>query len=174
MEFKAEVNLEFDDFLAWNKLYAKTNGRKRKTVIRILWIVLAAVMLSCVMFLIMIDGMDATTIACTVLFVFASLVMLFKNRINAKMTQKTYLKGAGTNYVCFDDEAMNTKNNKGEAKYFYSGFTAFYTDGKRYYLLVDDRHAHVIPVRCFVEGNPAMFPVHFCEKTGLEMKEIKC
>ena len=174
MEFKAEVNLEYDDFLAWNKVYAKTSGRKRKTVRGIMWLVLAAAMLSCIVFLIMVGGVDATVIACIVLFVFASLVMLFKNRINARTMQKMYLKGGGTDYLCFDDEAIFIKNSKGEAKYFYSGFTAFYTDGMRYYLLVDDRHAHIVPVKSFVEGNPAMFPVHFCEKTGLEMKEIKC
>ena len=174
MEFKAEVNLEYKDFLAWNKVYAKTSAKKKNTVVNILLVVLTLIMLVSVLLLIAVDGLDSTVITCLVVFTIALVIKLFGNRINAKMAQKSYLKNAGTQYLSFGDEALFINNRKGEAKYYYSGIIAFYTDGERYFLLIDDRHANVIPKKCFVDGEPHMFPAFICEKTGLEMKEIKC
>ena len=108
------------------------------------------------------------------LVVVADGMMLFRNRLNAKISQKNFLKGVGTEYLIFNDEALFARNNKGEGKYFYEAFTELYTDGERYYLLADKKHAIILPKRSFTEGDPETFAAFFAEKTGLAIQTIKC
>lgn len=174
MGFKAEIAYEFEDFLRWNKVYGKTENRKRSIAMKVFFAVMLLIFAGCMVFLIIIDELNSTMIVGGVFVALAVIVMLFKDRLNAKVSQKQFVNGLGTEYICFDEEAISVKNNKAEGKNYYSGIYAVYADNERFYLLLDKRHALILPKKCITEGDPESFAGFISEKTGLEVKFVKC
>ena len=174
MEFKAETKLEYRDFLSWIKVHAKTSKRKLNTVLNVLITVALVLVVTGAAILIALDALETDVIIMLVGAGICFAVILMRNRINAKSSQKMYIKSIGTVYITANDEAIFAKNLKSEEKYFYSGLTAIYTNGDTYYLLLDKNHAIILPKRSFTSGDPEGFAAFLTEKTGLAVEYIKC
>lgn len=172
--YRAEITYEYADFLGWNKVYAKTANRKLRIALKVLFAVILLIFAGCMVFLIIIDEIDPTVIVGSAFVALAVIVMLFKNRINAKISQSLFIKDIGTEIISFDEDAISVKNNKAEGKNYYSGIYAVYADNERFYLLLDKRHALILPKKCMTGGDPEAFAGFISEKTGLEVKYIKC
>ena len=174
MEFKAETNLVYRDFLNWIRVHAKTSKKKANAVLNILIAVALALIIAGAAILICLDALETDIIIMLVGAGVCFAVVLMRNRINAKSSQKLYIKSIGTVYITANDEAIFAKNLKSEEKYFYSGLTAIYTNGDTYYLLLDKNHAIILPKRSFTSGDPESFAAFLTEKTGLAVEYIKC
>ena len=174
MEFKAETKLEYRDFLSWIKVHAKTSRRKLNTVLNVLTAVALALIIAGAAILICLDAMDTDVVIMLVGAGVCFGVILMRDRINARSSQKLYVRSIGTVYITANDEAIFAKNLKSEEKYFYSGLTAIYTNGDTYYLLLDKNHAIILPKRSFTSGDPEGFAAFLTEKTGLAVEYIKC
>ena len=174
MEYKAEIKYEYEDFLAWNKVYAKTSNRKQSRIVGIVFIVLILITLGCTVYMAVIDALDATSILPIALVAIGSAVMLFRYRISARVSQKHYIKDMGTEYVSFCEDAIYVKNSKADSKNFYSGITDIYVDDDRFYFLLDKRHALILPKKQLSCGDFNEFAAFISEKTGLEIKYVKC
>lgn len=173
MEFKAETNLEYRDFLNWIKVHAKTSKKKINTFLNVFTAVGMLLVVAGAIILISLDAVDTTEIFLLIAAAVCFSVIMFKNRINARSSQKMYLKNIGTVYITANDEALFAKTLKTEEKYFYSGLTALYSNGDTYYLLLDKNHALILPKRSFTEGDPEAFAGFLGEKTGLNFEFIK-
>jgi len=167
--FKAEVTYEYEDFLSWSRLYARTGGRKKRLIFFVVYGLILAAVLAFLLLGTHDDGFDSLYLA-VILILAASLVtVLLKPRIKAAMNNKVFSKSIGTQYLTFNDDAVYVLNDKSEGRHFYSGFQTIYEDSERFYLLLDERQALLLPKRCFTEGAPDEFSGFISEKTGHEV-----
>lgn len=172
MEFKAEIDLVYRDFLNWIRVHAKTSKKKANGVINILVVLAFALVIAGCAIIVSADGFDGVTALLMAGAVICFSVVLFRNRINARASQKSFTKNLGTIHLAVNDEAIFAKTLKADEKYYYSGLTAFYSNGDTYYLLLDKNHALILPMRCFTEGDPESFADFLSEKTGLNVETV--
>ena len=174
MEFKAELNYEYQDFLLWNKVYARTSKRILNLITKILLIIVIVLLVTSTVLLIIGGGMDFSMALCEIVLAAGVIILLFRHRMSARISQKMYLKDVGTEYVSFGEEDIAYRNAKQEGRYFYSGITAVYYGQERFFILLDKRHAIILPKASILEGDPEAFGAFISGKTGHEVKNIKC
>ena len=82
----------------------------------------------------------------------------------------------------FEEQRILLSGAKENRSYFYGSIVNILCSVKdeAYYLLLEakvngkteEKVSYILPVRCFIEGDPAAFGAFIFEKTGLECKEI--
>lgn len=174
MEYTANVELTYDDFLRWIKVHSKTSRRKLNIISRVFSIIATVVMTAGVVILAWLDAIDTQMIIMIAIFIICFVFLMFRDRFTAKISQKSFTKNLGTLFYTINDEGIFVKTLKTEEKYYYSGVTSVFTDGEIYYILLDKDHAMLLPKRSFTAGDPDCFALYLAERTGLEITNIKC
>lgn len=166
MEYRAEVDLEYEDFVNFNKAYRKkVAGKATKIVAVILYVVLAFGVLEIVAAAVM-GFFDEYMIFFGALLFAVLVVTLLRNRISGKMSQKLHTKNAGTTHVLLGEEHAYFADKQKTVSYNYSAFKKIIRDSTAIYLFVDDRRAEIIPVRCIVDASAEDVCAFLFKKTG--------
>ena len=174
MEYRANVDLTYDDFLRWIKVNAKTS-RKTMTIISNVFIIIATIAMAAgLIILAAFDAIDTDMIIMLLIFLLCFTYLLFRNRLNARISQKSFMKNIGTLFYTMNDDGIFVKTLKSEERYYYSGITAIYTAGDTYFILLDKNHALILPKRGFVSGAPESFEDYITSQTGLTIETVKC
>ena len=174
MEYRANVDLSYDDFFRWIKVHSKTSCSTLTIVSRVFTIIATVAMTAGVVILAWFDAIDTQMIIMVAIFICCFVFLMFRDRLNAKISQKSFMKNIGTMFFTMNDDGIFVKTTKSEERYYYSGITAIYTDGETYFILLDKNHAIILPKRGFVSGAPESFEDYITSQTGLTIETVKC
>lgn len=172
MEFKAEVDLEYMDFVRFNKVYRKNSGKKAIKIINIILYAAASLLALEIIVVAAMGLFDRTMIIAAAFVLVAILSIIFRDRINGKVSQKLFLKDIGTVHVALGEEYAEFSNKKEAVIRYYSSFQKILKDSTALYLFVDDRHAEIIPFRCIVDASVEDVCAFLFKKTGMYVTNV--
>ena len=171
MPFRAELAYTLRDLRQFDKVYQKL---RHKAVYTVTWAVL-------IIGIVMVLGAGAALLALRafdrgtgllylVVFLLLALCVLSREvRVRASLKS---LMAQGTLTLTADEDGVHTAAGSVSSSFGYDSFCDLVHSGETYYLCLDRRKTLILPVRCFVEGDPGRFGSFMEQKTGLTVKEI--
>ena len=174
--YQFEFEYDYQDMVTLNHVYSKTYGRRWMIVLTVFGIVVGIVSLLMAVLLIAFHSDEPLWSMIVNRFLLSALLLtgwFWWPWLNAIFSKRMLLKGAGTLTVTLDEKGEHDHNAKGESQHPWSSFVSAYHCRMCYLLLLDKRHAIVLPERALVAGDPATLRAFLEEKLQKEIIEVR-
>ncbi len=173
MEFKAEVRLEYGDFVNWFKLFRSTANRTKSILSSALAVFLSFAFIVMMTVLVLNHGFDKRLLLIIIPFVLCIAVLALKNRIYAAIAVKT--RDSKTDFVLItvNDEGIAAEGQNKRECFEFSEISSIYHYEATYFLIAEKRHPIFIPERSFEETDLAEFESFLKAKTDKVIKKIQ-
>lgn len=172
MEFKAEVRLEYCDFVNWFKLFRSTANRINTVLASALAVFLSFAFIVLMTVLARNHGFDKRLLLIIIPFVLCIAVLALKDRIYAAIAVKTRDSKTASVLITVNEDGITAEGqNKWERFEFYE-ISAIYHYEATYFLISEKRHPIFIPERSFEDTDLAEFESFLIAETDKEIKKI--
>ncbi|MEA4912595.1 MAG: YcxB family protein [Oscillospiraceae bacterium] len=171
--FEASTRYEYQDYLALNRVFAKTYRRWSARFVR-LFLFIAGSIFSAISLLFLVgDGFVWDWLYILLMGVIFLLLSVFYHYANALQSKRLTVRNMGEIRYIFREDCFFIDCKKGKSMIPYAALESILRYKDRYFLCNDRRHAYVLPRCSFVCGDTAEFEAFLSEKTGREWNVVK-
>lgn len=168
--FEVETQYTFQDYLALNRLSAKTYRRGRTILFRLLTGVtgLFFLLIALLMLLTDAEGTVLTWLFVGFVGLWLMLTAILINHIQAMQTRRMVMDGVRETRFRFEEDAFYVVTAKQTSVNPYSSLHSLFCYQGRYFLCMDKRHAFILPCNGLASGEREAFEAFLSQKSGRE------